>query len=226
MTPPRPSARVRDPRPNGRPNGPERMAVLIKRYANRKLYNTKTSRYITLKGIADLLEGGEDVRVIDNESGEDITSITLSQILVDTERSNRAVPGSVLSGLFQKGGDALYDAFSKGVDDASERLDEMQRNMRSILRGQERGETDEDGKRTSDWIAFSPPDLDKLVQGTLERVFKALDLPRRSDVQELTERLEQLTHQLDKVDGGKLRPKAKAPKTAAADVLSDSEESD
>ena len=83
------------------------MAVLIKRYANRKLYNTKTSRYITLKGIADLLESGEDVRVIDNESGEDITSITLSQILVDTERSNRAVPVSVLSGLFQKGGDAV-----------------------------------------------------------------------------------------------------------------------
>jgi len=224
------------------------MAVLIKRYANRKLYNTKTSRYITLKGIADLLESGEDVRVIDNESGEDITSITLSQILVDTERSNRAVPGSVLSGLFQKGGDALYDAFSKGVDDASGRLDEMQRNMRSILRGQERGETSEDGKH-SDWIAFSPPDLDKLVQGTLERVFKALDLPRRSDVQELSERLEQLTDLLDKgaggkvdggkidrgkVDGGKLRPKAKAPKApaaaaaaaAAADVRSDSKESD
>jgi polyhydroxyalkanoate synthesis repressor PhaR len=173
------------------------MAVLIKRYANRKLYNTKTSRYITLKGIADLLEGGEDVRVIDNETGEDITSITLSQILVDTERSNRAVPGSLITGLFQKGGDALYDAFSKGVDDASGRLDEMQRNMRSILRGQDRGDGKEGGTRP-DWIAFTPPDLDKLVQGTLERVFKALDLPRRSDVQELTERLEELTATLDK----------------------------
>lgn len=199
------------------------MAVLIKRYANRKLYNTKTSRYITLKGIADLLEGGEDVRVIDNETGEDITSITLSQILVDTERSNRAVPGSVLSGLFQKGGDALYDAFSKGVDDASERIDEMQRNMRSILRGQDRGA---DGKRL-DWIAFTPPDLDKLVQGTLERVFKALDLPRRSDVQELTERLEQLTDALDKNYGAKPRSKtkAKAASKPDTDAATDSEES-
>ena len=110
------------------------MAVLIKRYANRKLYNTQTSRYITLKGIADLLEAGEDVRVIDNESGEDITSITLSQILVDTERSNRAVPGSLLSGLFQRGGDALYEALSRGVDDASERLEDFQRTMRRLLR--------------------------------------------------------------------------------------------
>ena len=180
------------------------MAVLIKRYANRKLYNTKTSRYITLKGIADLLEGGEDVRVIDNETGEDITSITLSQILVDTERSNRAVPGSLLSGLFQKGGDALYDAFSKGVDDASERLDEMQRNMRSILRGQNTGQESEDaeGGARPDWIAFTPPDLDKVVQRTLERVFKVLDLPRRSDVQELTDRLDRLIEALEKAENG------------------------
>ena len=116
------------------------MAVLIKRYANRKLYNTQTSRYITLKGIADLLEAGEDVRVIDNESGEDITSITLSQILVDTERSNRAVPGSLLSGLFQRGGDALYEALSRGVDDASERLEDFQRTMRRLLRVRHDGE--------------------------------------------------------------------------------------
>ena len=82
------------------------MTVLIKRYANRKLYNTQTSRYITLKGIAELLEQDEEVRVIDNETGEDITSITLSQILVDTERSNREVSGTLLTGLLQRGGDA------------------------------------------------------------------------------------------------------------------------
>jgi polyhydroxyalkanoate synthesis repressor PhaR len=172
------------------------MPVLIKRYANRKLYNTRTSRYITLKGIAELLEGGEDVRVTDNETGEDITSITLSQILVDTERSNRAVPGSVLTGLFQKGGDALYDVFTKGVDDASERLEDMQRNMRRMLRVQGKGD---DGEGT-DWIAFTPPDLDKVVQRTLERVFKVLDLPRRSDVQQLNERLDRLIEALDKTD--------------------------
>ena len=63
------------------------MAILIKRYANRKLYNTESSRYITLKGIAELLDANEEVRVIDNETGEDITSVALSQILVDSERS-------------------------------------------------------------------------------------------------------------------------------------------
>jgi polyhydroxyalkanoate synthesis repressor PhaR len=177
------------------------MAVLIKRYANRKLYNTQSSRYITLKGIADLLEAGEEVRVVDNESGEDITSITLSQILVDTERANRAVPGNLLSGLFQRGGDALYEALSRGVDDASERLEDFQRTMRKLLRVRHEQDAaaldgDDVGDRSRDWIAFSPPDLDQLVQRTLERVLKMLDLPTRSDIDALNARIDRLTEAL------------------------------
>jgi polyhydroxyalkanoate synthesis repressor PhaR len=180
------------------------MAVLIKRYANRKLYNTATSRYITLKGIADLLEGGEDVRVIDNESGEDITSITLSQILVDTERSNRAVPGNLLSGLIQRGGDALYEALSRGVDDASERLEDFQRTMRRLLRvrqaegeaGHDLGGELPDVARSRDWIAFTPPDMDQLVQRAIERVLKMLDLPTRADIDAIHERLDRLAEAL------------------------------
>lgn len=177
------------------------MAVLIKRYANRKLYDTKSSRYITLKGIADLLEGGEDVRVVDNESGEDITSITLSQILVDTERSNRAVSGNPLTGLFQRGGDALYEALSRGVDDASGRLEDFQRTMRKLLRGRHdaAGITNDEESGVGhgrDWIAFTPPDLDQLVQRAIERVLKMLDLPTRADIDQLNQRIDRLTEAL------------------------------
>jgi polyhydroxyalkanoate synthesis repressor PhaR len=113
------------------------MTTLIKRYSNRKLYNTETSRYITLKGIAELIEHGDEVRVIDNETGEDITSIALSQILVDSERSQRAVPGSVLSDLIQKGGDALYGALRRGVEDASDGIGDLQRNVRRAIKTRE-----------------------------------------------------------------------------------------
>ncbi|MFP6564765.1 MAG: polyhydroxyalkanoate synthesis regulator DNA-binding domain-containing protein, partial [Myxococcota bacterium] len=82
------------------------MPTLIKRYANRKLYNTRTSRYITLKGIAELIEVGEDVRVIDNETGEDITNVALSQILVGNERTGSTVSKTLLSELISRGGDA------------------------------------------------------------------------------------------------------------------------
>ena len=181
------------------------MAVLIKRYANRKLYNTQTSRYITLKGIAELLEQEQEVRVIDNETGEDITSITLSQILVDTERSNREVPGNLLSGLFQKGGDALYSALRRSVDDASGGLEEIQGRLRRVLRPRDRAEGE-----PGDWIAFTPPDLDRVVQRTLERVFKVLDLPRRSDVEALNERLDRVAAALEALEKDR-RPSAEPP---------------
>ncbi len=86
------------------------MNVLIKRYANRKLYNTHTSRYITLKGIAELIEAGDEIRVIDNETGEDITSVALSQILVDNERTSQRLPGSVLTELIQPIKRTVHDA--------------------------------------------------------------------------------------------------------------------
>jgi len=132
------------------------------------------------------------VKVIDNETGEDITSVTLSQILVDTERANRAVPGNLLSELFTKGGDALYGALRRGVGDASEGIEEFQRNVRKLLG------TRGDGRR--EWIAFTPPDLDELVQRTIERVFRALDLPRRSDIQALNERLDRVVAGLEKLE--------------------------
>jgi len=101
------------------------MAILIKRYANRKLYNTETSKYITLKGISALIEEGHEIQVIDKETGEDITSVALSQILVDSERSNTTIPNSLFSQLMERGGDAIVDTFRRGVTDASDGLGEL-----------------------------------------------------------------------------------------------------
>ena len=182
---PRPLTSVRTSRAAA--NGAPPMPVLIKRYANRKLYNTATSRYITLRGIAELLEDDQEVKVIDNETGEDITSVTLSQILVDTERDGRAVPNNLISEIFQKGGDAIYDALRKGVVDANENIEEIGRNVRRAL-------TPNDAK--NDWVAFAPPDLEKLVQGAVERVAEMMDVPRRSDIDALNERLDRLTEEL------------------------------
>jgi len=171
------------------------MTVLIKRYANRKLYNTQTSRYITLKGIAELIEKNEDVQVIDNETGEDITSVALSQILVDSERTSRSVPGSLLSDLIHRGGDALYGALRKSVGDASESIEDFQRNVRRVMQP---GEHEERG--LGDWIAFGKPDVDRMVQSAVERVFKVLDLPRRSDIEALNDNLAKVAEAIERLD--------------------------
>lgn len=109
------------------------MAILIKRYANRKLYNTETSRYITLKGIAKLLEEGEEVRVIDKESGEDITQVALSQILVDNKRAKEDPSDTLLTQILSRGGDALYGAIKKSVDEATDGLGEFQDRFRNFV---------------------------------------------------------------------------------------------
>jgi polyhydroxyalkanoate synthesis repressor PhaR len=171
------------------------MTILIKRYANRKLYNTQTSRYITLKGIAELIEADEEVRVIDNETGEDITSVALSQILVDSEREGPSVPNTLLSGLIQRGGDALYGALRRGVGDATDGLSEIQRNVRRLVHNQE-----DDGGKLGNWIAFATPDFDHVVQNAIERVFKLLDLPRRSDIEALNENLQRVADAVEKLD--------------------------
>ncbi len=181
------------------------MTVLIKRYANRKLYNTDTSRYITLKGIAELIEGGEDVRVVDNETGEDITSVALSQILVDNERESRSVPKTLLSDLIQRSGDALYGALRRGVGDATESLDELQRNVRRFIRSRE-----EEGHRLTDWIAYATPDFDRVIQNAVERVFKVLDLPRRSDIDALNQNLQRVAEAVEHLESAR-RPSAAGP---------------
>ena len=185
------------------------MAILIKRYANRKLYNTDSSRYITLKGIAELLDSGEQVTVIDNETGEDITSVALSQILVDSERSQTSPPSSLLSQILGRGGDAIYDALKRGVGEATESLDDPQDRVRKMVGTEypgtsENGEDGSDGAQTGSrpWpqSMFSPLELEKVVQASVERVFRALDLPRRSDVEALNDNLERVASAVEMLE--------------------------
>ena len=113
------------------------MAILIKRYANRKLYNTETSRYITLKGIAKLLDEGESVQVVDKETGEDITQVALSQILVGNERAKENPSDTLITQILSRGGDALYGALKKSVDDANDGIEDFQDRVRQFVKQSE-----------------------------------------------------------------------------------------
>ncbi|PDV99513.1 polyhydroxyalkanoate synthesis regulator DNA-binding domain-containing protein [Candidatus Chloroploca asiatica] len=81
---------------------------VIKKYANRKLYHTNRKQYITLDGIAKLVQEGEPVRVLDNETGEDITSVILAQVVLQSRgRNGTQLPTQLLTGLIQVGGDTI-----------------------------------------------------------------------------------------------------------------------
>ena len=76
---------------------------VVKRYANRKLYDTQRSRYVTLEQIADMIRSGEDVKIVDNNSKEDLTAITLTQIIFEEEKKQSFLPLSALRNIIQSG---------------------------------------------------------------------------------------------------------------------------
>jgi polyhydroxyalkanoate synthesis repressor PhaR len=76
---------------------------LIKRYSNRKLYDTTTRTYITLEGIEALVQEGAEIKVVDNDTDEDLTTVILSQLLVERARSRRSLSSALLSGLLRSG---------------------------------------------------------------------------------------------------------------------------
>ena len=84
-------------------DGPRRV---IKRYSNRKLYDTKDSRYVTLLQIAEMVRGGEEVQIIDNNTKEDLTEVTLAQIIYEEQKqkaaSSRNVPLQTLKDLIHQ----------------------------------------------------------------------------------------------------------------------------
>ncbi len=163
------------------------MAVLIKRYANRKLYNTESSRYITLKGISELVREGKDIRVIDNESGDEITPIILSQILVDDQKQGReedAVSGRVLSELIQRGGDAIYGLMRRSMGDVQEGISEARDNLQRWIQTAPKGDVD-------------LSELSSAVHQSVERVLRVMDLPTRGDLEALNKNLERLSSALE-----------------------------
>jgi polyhydroxyalkanoate synthesis repressor PhaR len=81
---------------------------VIKRYSNRKLYDTRERRYVTLEDIAVMIQNGENIEVVDHASGADLTTVTLAQVIFELEkRLGSALPEKVFHRLIQAGGDTL-----------------------------------------------------------------------------------------------------------------------
>ena len=162
------------------PTAPERH--LIKKYANRKLYDTRTSRYITLEGIAQLVRDGHDIKVIDRDNGHDLTQVTLSQIVLSEEKRGPAR-------LFDAGGEVLHDRGQALLDYVRKTL-----NVPSDIRHQ---------------VERRRGDLEGLVDDAIERALRRLRIPSRRDIDRINDRLERISAQLKRSspDAAKKRPR-------------------
>ena len=136
---------------------------LIKKYANRKLYDTHTSRYITLEGIADLVREGKDIQVVDRDTGQDLTQVTLSQLVLSAEKRGPAR-------LVDAGADALHDRGQALLDYVRKTL-----NVPGDLVNQ---------------VERRRGDLESMVDEAIERALRRLRIPSRNDMDRLNERID------------------------------------
>jgi len=86
---------------------------VVKKYSNRRLYDTDESRYVTLEELAEKIQSGFDVRVVDAKSGEDLTQATLTQIIIDGRGLARLLPVELLTRMIRMKDDALAEFLGK-----------------------------------------------------------------------------------------------------------------
>jgi polyhydroxyalkanoate synthesis repressor PhaR len=144
------------------PEPSEKPRRIIKRYSNRKLYDTKDSRYVTLLQIAEMVRGGEEVQIIDNNTKDDLTEVTLAQIIYEEQKAHsRNVPLQTLKELIHARTEKVLADLREGpigrlipgtkpeeekmdvtnkdakptfVDQAREKFEEMQHNLDERVR--------------------------------------------------------------------------------------------
>jgi len=75
----------------------------IKRYSNRKLYDTKESHYVTLAQVATMIRAGDDVQVLHHDTGQDLTGATLCQIIFEEVKQGSAMPVQELRKIIVSG---------------------------------------------------------------------------------------------------------------------------
>ena len=144
---------------------------LIKKYANRKLYDTRTSRYITLEGIAQLVRDGHEIQVVDRDDGRDLTQVTLSQVVLEEEKRGPAR-------LVDAGGEMLHDRGQALLDYVRKTL-----NVPTDLRNQ---------------VERRREGLESVMDDAIEQTLRRLRIPTRKDIDRINERLDRLSGQIKK----------------------------
>lgn len=88
--------------------------ITIKRYSNRKLYDTENSKYVTIDDIAELIKNNVEIRVIDNKTNEDITNVVMANVILKLEKNDSGfVHLKNLKEIIQNKGDSISNYISK-----------------------------------------------------------------------------------------------------------------
>jgi polyhydroxyalkanoate synthesis repressor PhaR len=158
---------------------------IIKKYANRKLYHTNRKQYITLDGIAALIQAGEHIQVVDNESGADITPSILAQVVAQTRGRGGLLPTHVLTDLIQAGGETIAGMRRSIWDTLGGAAVVDAEIKRRLDRLEDDGALDaEEAERMRRLLLRAEPEADTAPEG---------HMPSRADLAQLSAQVDSLT---------------------------------
>src|SRR5512140_1398609 len=177
---------------------------VIKRYANRKLYDTVESRYVTLEEIAEMVKAGAEVRIVDNRTKEDLTSVTLAQIIFEEEKKTSKMSLRTLKDLIRHGGERAAQLVEDTQAELRGRVEAVrlaaeQRVQILLKTGQQTGD------RAKEMVAASQEAVSQFQRRVDERVRTALEgmtsfTDVRRDVLTLAERIAELEKKIDDLE--------------------------
>lgn len=174
---------------------------IVKRYSNRKLYDTLDSKYVTLQGLARLIREGEDLKVVDNETNDDLTAITLAQIILEEERrKTHLISAPFLRSLIRASGATvqdLSDRATRGIEALGDLTGRASEKVRGIM--EEGGRALEEGRTIIDDIVGTPQ---KQFEEFRRKIRDSVEHLRTSSlVQRELERVEKSLHALERAVG-------------------------
>jgi polyhydroxyalkanoate synthesis repressor PhaR len=115
------------------PNTPSSSPVVLKKYGNRRLYDTNLSRYVTLHEVEEMVQRGVDMQVLDAKTGQDLTKEILVQIILDKDGAREMLPTGFLKQVVKLSSSPLKETFSRTLQDS---LDAFQQGQRAVLDAQ------------------------------------------------------------------------------------------
>ena len=182
--------------PQAGPSEAPREPKVIKRYTNRKLYDTVESRYVTLDEIAEMVKAGTEVRIFDNRTKEDLTSVTLAQIIFEEEKKTSKMSLRTLRDLIRHGGERAQQFVEDTQAELRGRVEGFRQAAQTLIT-----KSQQTGDKARDLLASSQEAVSQLSRRLDERVRSAVEgmvnLPEiRRELSQIAQRLDELEKKL------------------------------
>lgn len=175
---------------------------IIKKYLNRKLYDTVASKYITIAQIADMLKNDIDLKVLDNETGEDITNVVMAKVIVDREVksiSKNEKDKKTLKDIITTPGESIHSYINKTKKNVKEELDRLiKKNDISVILKYLQGIYDTSYKSISLMIDEKINDFDELVKEKMNNLYPVNIL---KDINKMKKEIKELKTKIKNIEG-------------------------